>query len=189
MAFNVDTLVGFVMAILQLVIGLIVGVGAIYLGIRFVDKLTKNIEELEELKKGNLSVGIFMFAVIFLFAMIVEGGISGLTNALTGVTDKTSPEAMDYVVAIGVGLIQLVVAIAIAVVAIYLAITIIERMSKQISKLEVKGMPDVTFDWEEMLKRDNRAMALFIAAILIGIGFVISEGAASIAVTLADFFA
>jgi hypothetical protein len=188
MAVNADTLVGFVMAIVQLVIGLIVGIGTIYLGIKFVDKLTKNIEELEELKKGNLSVGIFIFAVIFLFAMVVAGGVRGLTEALTGATGKADPVAMDYVTAIGVGIVQLIVAILIAVVAIYIAMWIINKISVQIDKIKIKDMPDVAFNWEDSLKNNNLAMALFIAAILIGLAFVITEGSASIASTLAALF-
>jgi uncharacterized membrane protein YjfL (UPF0719 family) len=183
MGFNVDALIGFIVAIIQLIIGLIVGVGAIYLGIRFVDKLTENIEELAELKKGNVSVGIFIFAVIITFATVLQSGVNGLTAALTGADD-----VMGYLIAVVVGIVQLIVSIVIAVVAIYLALNIIQKVSEQINKMKVKGIPKMRFHWEEELVKDNKAFAIFMAGILIGLSFVISAGVGSIASSLGDIY-
>jgi uncharacterized membrane protein YjfL (UPF0719 family) len=179
--FNVDAAIGFIVAIIQLIIGLIVGVAAIYLGIRFVDKMTENIEELAELKKGNVSVGIFMFAVIITFATVLQSGVEGLTTAMT-----SADSVMGYLWAVVVGIIQLIVSIVIAVLAIYMALNIIQKVSEQINKMKVKGLPKMKFTWEDELIRDNKAFAVFIAGILIGISFVIQAGVGSIASSLAD---
>lgn len=181
MEFNVDALIGFIVAIIQLIIGLIVGVAAIYLGIRFVDKMTENIEELAELKKGNISVGIFMFAVIITFATVLQSGVSGLTAALT-----SADSVMGYLWAVVVGIIQLIVSIVIAVLAVYMSLNIIQKVSEQINKMKVKGLPKMKFTWEDELIKDNKAFAIFIAGILIGISFVIQAGVGSIASSLAD---
>jgi uncharacterized membrane protein YjfL (UPF0719 family) len=145
--------------------------------------LTENIEELEELKKGNFSVGIFMFAVIFTFAAVLESGVNGLTQALTGAESIT-----DYLVGVTVGIIQLAISIVIAVVAIYLALWFIQKVVDQINaitkKMKVKGSKKMKFTWEEELKKDNKAFAIFMAGILIGIGFVIKAGVGSIATAL-----
>lgn len=184
-SFHPEALWDFLIGIIQLILGLIIGVFAIYMGIKFVDRLTENIEEMEELKKGNISVGIFILAVIITFATVLQSGVEGFSNALVG---ADSEDALSYVIAILVGLIQLVVGIILGAVAIYVAISIIDKMSKQIDKIKIKGMPDIKFTWEEELKKDNKAFAVFIAAILIGLGFVIQAGVKGIATSLSGLY-
>lgn len=184
MGFNMGAIWQLVVAVVQLVLGMILAVAAIYMGIRFVDRMTENIEELEEIKKGNLSVGIFIFAVIIMFATVIKSGVEGIMSA-TSIGEGT---LIGAVMAILGGIVQIIVSIIIAVLVIYLAIMIIDKMSKQIDKIKVKGLPDVKFDWNEELKKDNRAMALFIAAVLIGLGFVIQAGVQGIGSALAGIY-
>jgi len=184
--FHPEALFDFLLGILQLIFGLVIGVFAIYMGIKFVDRLTENIEELEEIKKGNISVGIFMFAVIITFATVLKGGVEGFSNAITG-TDAGG-DMMVYAVAIIIGFLQIILGIVLGAVAIYVAIYIIDQMSKQIDRIKIKGMPKIKFSWEKELKKDNKAFAIFIAAILIGLGFVIQAGVGGIAESLSGIY-
>jgi uncharacterized membrane protein YjfL (UPF0719 family) len=181
--FHPEALLDFVIGIVQLIVGLIIGVFAIYMGIKFVDRLTENIEELEELKKGNISVGIFMLAVIITFATVLQSGVEGFASAIT-----TGSDPIGYAVAIIIGFIQVIVGIIVGAAAIYLAIYIIDKMAKQIDKIKIKGMPKMKFSWENELKKDNKAFAVFIAAILIGLGFVIQAGVKGIASSLSGVY-
>ncbi len=71
-----------VVSILQLVLGIVLAIVAIYLALNILDKLTKGIEEFEELKKGNVAVALEMAGVIITVAIIIQSGVMGITAAL-----------------------------------------------------------------------------------------------------------
>lgn len=79
---SVDGLVAISVAIIQLVLGVLLAIGAIYLALNILDKLTKGVEEFEELKKGNIAVALEMAGVIIAVALIIQSGIVGITAAL-----------------------------------------------------------------------------------------------------------
>ncbi len=70
------------MGILQLILGIVLAIAAIYLALNILDKLTKGIEEFEELKKGNVAVALEMAGVIITTAIIIQSGVQGITAAL-----------------------------------------------------------------------------------------------------------
>lgn len=71
-----------VASLLQLVLGIVLAVAAIYLALNTLDKLTKGIDEFEELKKGNVAVALEMAGVIITVAIIIQSGVLGITAAL-----------------------------------------------------------------------------------------------------------
>ncbi|MFZ1127062.1 DUF350 domain-containing protein [Methanoregula sp.] len=79
---SVDGLIVIVVAIIQLVLGVLLAIGAIYLALSILDKLTKEIREFEELKKGNVAVALEMAGVIIAVALIIQSGVAGITAAL-----------------------------------------------------------------------------------------------------------
>jgi uncharacterized membrane protein YjfL (UPF0719 family) len=88
-ASNVGILTGLGIAILlvsvlQLVLGIVLAIGAIYLALNILDKLTKGIDEFAELKKGNVAVALEMAGAIITVAIIIQSGVMGITAALIG---------------------------------------------------------------------------------------------------------
>lgn len=79
---SVDGLTVIAIAIIQLVLGVLLAIGAIYLALNILDKLTTGVEEFEELKKGNIAVALEMAGVIIAVALIIQSGIVGITTAL-----------------------------------------------------------------------------------------------------------
>jgi Domain of Unknown Function (DUF350). len=79
---SVDGLIAITVAIIQLILGVLLAIGAIYLALNILDKLTKGVEEFEELKKGNVAVALEMAGVIIAVALIIQSGIVGITTAL-----------------------------------------------------------------------------------------------------------
>ena len=79
---SVDGLSAIGIAFVQLILGILLAIGAIYLALKVLDKLTKGIEEFEELKKGNVAVALEMAGVIIAVALVIQTGISGITTAL-----------------------------------------------------------------------------------------------------------
>jgi uncharacterized membrane protein YjfL (UPF0719 family) len=68
----------------QLIIALALAVAAQYAGLSVLNKLTKDIDEWMELKKGNVAVGVVMAAVVIAIAAVVSQGVASLLTALLG---------------------------------------------------------------------------------------------------------
>jgi uncharacterized membrane protein YjfL (UPF0719 family) len=79
---SVDGLTVVAIAIIQLVLGVLLAIGSIYLAINIFDKLTKQINAFEELKKGNVAVALEVAGVIIAVALIIQSGVIGITAAL-----------------------------------------------------------------------------------------------------------
>ena len=71
-----------VVSIVQLLLGIVLAIVAIYLALNILDKLTKGIDEFAELKKGNVAVALEMAGVIITVAIIIQSGVMGITAAL-----------------------------------------------------------------------------------------------------------
>jgi len=71
-----------VISLLQLILGIILAIGAIYLALHILDRLTKGVDEFEEIRKGNTAVALMMAGVIVSTAIIIQSGVIGITSAL-----------------------------------------------------------------------------------------------------------
>lgn len=80
--FSTDGMIAIGLSVAQLILGIALAVGAIYLALNILDKLTKGVEEFEELKKGNVAVALEMAGVIIAVAVIIQSGVLGITAAL-----------------------------------------------------------------------------------------------------------
>lgn len=79
---SVDGMLAIGVSFIQLILGIVLAVGAIYLALNILDKLTKGVEEFEEIKKGNVAVALEMGGVIIAVAVIIQSGVIGITAAL-----------------------------------------------------------------------------------------------------------
>ena len=79
---TVDGLLAIGVAFIQLILGIVLAVGAIYLALNVLAKLTKGVDEFEEIKKGNVAVALMMGGVIIAVAVIIQSGVIGITAAL-----------------------------------------------------------------------------------------------------------
>jgi len=75
-------IVGIVVGFIQLILALALAVAAQYVGLSVLGKLTKGVKEWEELKRGNVAVGLMMAAVVIAIAAVVSQGVSSLLTAL-----------------------------------------------------------------------------------------------------------
>lgn len=71
-----------VASLIQLILGIILAIAAIYLALNILDRLTKGVDEFEEIKKGNVAVALMMAGVIVSTAIIIQSGVIGITSAL-----------------------------------------------------------------------------------------------------------
>jgi len=82
LGFNSDGILAVVVAIFQLLIGIVLAITAIYLALNILDRLTSGVNEFEELKKGNVAVALEMAGVIIAVAVIIQSGVIGITAAI-----------------------------------------------------------------------------------------------------------
>jgi len=153
-------------AFVELIIGLMLAMGSVYLGIKMFDKLTEGIDEIKELKKGNVAVAVLLGAIIFSIANVVEGGVGGLTQSVVpGLT------TMELSAALVIGVVNLILGIVLAILSIYIAISILDK---------------ITIDIDEFreLKKGNVAIAIIMAAVILSVSFVIKGAVAAMASAL-----
>ena len=158
--------IGLAIAFVKLVLGLALAMGSVYLGLKMFDKMTEGIDELDEIKKGNVAVAILLGAIIFSIANIVEGGVSGLTSSLV-----PSLSLMQVVAALLIGVVNLVIGVFLSVFAIYIALNVLDRIT-------------VGIDEFKELRRGNVAVAIIMAAVLFAVSSIIRGSVAGMSSAL-----
>lgn len=165
-----SALLGLVIALIQLLVGLGFAMLAVYAGIRIFDKLTTGIDEMAELKRGNVAIGVLMGAVVLAYATVIAGGVASLTNVVVGIRGANLVQT--FVALVG-GLINLLIGLGLASFAITMAIRIFGKITKEM-------------DEQAELKRGNLAVAFLLAAILLATATVISSGVGSVGTAISQ---
>ena len=150
-----DFAIELVVAVAQFIVGLLFAMGGVYVALRLFDRFTGSMDEWKEMKKGNVAVGLLLGGIILSISIILESGVSSLTNAIV---PGASVSAL--LMALIFGLANLLISIIAAVVSIYVAIKVLDW---------------ITTDIDEMaeLKKGNVAVAIVMVAVLIAVSFVI----------------
>ncbi len=161
-----DVLVG----IGQLVIAIILAVVALYIGFYVLGKITKGMEEEKEIAKGNAAVGILVASVFIAIGIVIQSGVAGVSTG-TSKALKIGIQSLDGIAAVGASVLQLILGIVLAIAAIYLALNILDRLTKGV----------VVF---EELKKGNVAVALVMAGVIITTAIIIQEGVLGITAAL-----
>ena len=149
-------LVNAFIGLIQLIIAILLAVVALYIGYSTFSRITKGMDEQQELMKGNAAVGIIIAAVFFAIALVVQSGVAGISvgiiNALEG----------DWL-ALVAAFIQLLLGIILAIAAIYLALNILDRLTKGVDEFAE-------------LKKGNVAVALMMAGVIVSTAIIIQSG-------------
>jgi uncharacterized membrane protein YjfL (UPF0719 family) len=142
------------LAFLRLVLSISFAVIGLYIASWILGKLTKEINEWEEISKGNNAVAIYMAGIFLSVAIIIGPGILGLFRTLE-------------IVGIALGFIQLIFALILAVAAQYIGLSVLSKLIKGVNT------------WEE-LKNGNIATAIVMAATVVAVGTIVATGVQSI---------
>ena len=163
-----SVLIDIALLLLRFVIAVVIGVFSLYAAFRVFDKLTDRVEEWEELKRGNVAVGIYTAAVFFTMAFVIKGATASIFRALEA-------ESFDLAVSLfAFAFLDVLVALFSAIISIFIALKVID-----------KATPNVD-EWEE-LKRGNVAIALLMAIVIFSLGFIIEGFSLSMAQLLSPF--
>lgn len=66
----------------HIALGGIVALGSIYIGLHIFMRLTKDLDELKEIKGNNIAVSIYLSIIIIALALLLEPGIRTILDAL-----------------------------------------------------------------------------------------------------------
>lgn len=158
------------LGIFQLVISVVFAVAALYIGFAVLGKVTHNIDEEKELAGGNVAVGVVVSAVFVAIAIIVESGVAGLSIGINKALD-TGILTGNGLLAVGSAFVQLILGIVLAVAAIYLAISIFERLSHGSGVFNE-------------LRKGNVAVALELAGVIVAVAVIIQSGVLGVTAAL-----
>ncbi len=139
----------------QFVISIVVAAAAAYLSVWLFDKMTRNIDEWNELRKGNLAVGVVLGAMIIGVGIVLRPALAPIALNL----DATPLNAVAYRILLhGV---QVIVGLVLAVVSIGLSLWVFTRLTGAID------------EWAE-IGRGNVAIAAVLAGVIVATALIIS---------------
>jgi len=160
-------LISAVVGIIQLVIAIILAVAALYIGFSVMGKITKGIDEEKEIAKGNAAIGILIASVFVSIGLVVQSGVTGISDglkiAVKGIPNIANDGILPIVLPIAMSIIQLILGIGLAIGAIYLALNILDKLTKGVDEFEE-------------LKKGNVAVALVMAGVIITVAIIIQSG-------------
>lgn len=145
----------------QLVISIVAAALAAYLSIWLFDKTTRNIDEWNELRKGNAAVGIVLGAIVIGVGIILRPALVPATlNIDTGPTNAV-------IIRVLVQGLQVLVGMLLAVVSMGLSLWLFTRLTGSID------------EWAE-IGRGNAAIAIVLAGVIITTALISSTALDSI---------
>jgi uncharacterized membrane protein YjfL (UPF0719 family) len=150
-------LAGVAIAFFKLLVGLVLSIGSVYFGIYLLDKLTPNIDEWKEIKKGNFSVGVLLGGIVLSIAVIIQGVVASAINSISPATSFSIIAGI-----LLVACIKLLIGLIVSVFAIYLALRVLDNLTPDLDEIAE-------------LKKGNIAVATVMATIMIAIAFVIQS--------------
>jgi uncharacterized membrane protein YjfL (UPF0719 family) len=139
----------------QLVIAIVAAGLTAYLAVWLFDKTTPGVDEWNELRRGNLAVGVVLAAVILAIGLIMRPSFAPAALNL----DLDPANAV--VTRLFVQLIQIVVGLLLAVVSITVSVWVFTRLTGAIN------------EWAE-INRGNTAIAVMLAAVIVATALITS---------------
>ena len=116
--------------IIQLIIAVIFAVIALYIGFSVFGKVTREVDEQKELAKGNVAFGIIVAAIFVAIGIVVQSGVTGISVGISKAS-ALGFTSVDGLLVIVIAIIQLVLGVLLAIGSIYLAISILDKLTKE----------------------------------------------------------
>ena len=152
-------LIGFFLAALQIIVGIVFTAGALYSGIFLLDRLTPNINEWKLIKKGNLAIGLFYATVMASIILMVIPRIAYIIDLMT--VNLSIDVLLPFTVLFLFALINYLVAIFAALVIIFLTIHVSDKITSDVNEFEE-------------LEKGNISIALILSIVLLSVAWVSS---------------
>ena len=160
-----DQMIGLICGVVHLVLSFLLALLATFGAFRIFDKLTPNIDGVAELKANNVAVSVMLSGMLLSSAIIMKTVIQPATSTLQvylyqGMTGLAVMKVVGFVAAYIAGATILGISVIWGTVSCFMALT---HMTQNLDEL-----------WE--IKKNNVAVAITLAAVLVIIGFLLADG-------------
>jgi uncharacterized membrane protein YjfL (UPF0719 family) len=149
--------------LVQILLSLFLGILFVYSASKVFQKLTRGINETEELKNNNIAVGILNGAIILAIIIVVRNSIETAITIFSNTLRNPEAELMTYVKTALLMLGHIVLAGIIAFAAVYFALLIFMRLTNDLDELKE-------------IKENNIAVSIFLSVIIIAIALLLEPG-------------
>jgi uncharacterized membrane protein YjfL (UPF0719 family) len=149
--------------LVQILLSLFLGILFVYSASKVFQKLTRGINETEELKNNNIAVAILNGAIILAIIIIVRNSIETAITIFSNTLRNPEAELMTYAKTALLMLGHIVLAGMIALAAVYIALLIFMRLTKDLDEFKE-------------IKENNIAVGIFLSAIIITIALLLEPG-------------
>ena len=160
--------------LLQLLLSLLIGVFFIYAGVRIFQKLTRGINETEELKENNVAVGILNAAIAFALIIVVKNSIESSITIFSNTLRNPDAEFLTYLKTALLMIGHIILSGIIAIGIIYSALRIFMHLTKDLDELKE-------------IKENNIAVSIFLSVIIVALAFLFEPGIKTILDALIPF--
>ncbi|MBI5226986.1 DUF350 domain-containing protein [Candidatus Micrarchaeota archaeon] len=150
-----ETVIALASFVIQAGLAMVFSAWALFTTIKVLDKMTAGIEEWEEIKKGNLAVGVFYAVVLLSMSILMWPRIEDILYTINGFTPIGR-----LLTSFGLSLLNYLVAMIFSISVFYLSINLIDKLTSDMNELQ-------------QLKKGNLAVALIMSAILLSIVFLV----------------
>jgi len=149
--------------LVQILLSLFLGILFVYSASKVFQKLTKGINETEELKNNNIAVAILNGAIILAIIMVVKNSIETAITIFSNTLRNPEAVLMTYIKTALLMLGHIVLGGIIAFAAVYFALVIFMRLTKDLDELKE-------------IKENNIAVSIFLSVIIIAIALLLEPG-------------
>jgi uncharacterized membrane protein YjfL (UPF0719 family) len=160
--------------LVQILLSVILGIFFIYAASKIFQKLTRVINDVEELKNKNIAVGILNGAMAISIIIVVRNSIETAITIFSNTLRNPESELTTYLKTSALMLGHIVLAGIIAFGSIYIALQIFMRLTKDLEELKE-------------VKENNIAVSIFLSAIIISIALLLEPGLQTILNALIPF--
>jgi len=146
----------FGLSVVEFVVGLVISVFSIYFSLKVVNKLTKNIDEWKEIKKGNIAVGVFMAFIVLSMAVTMAPAVERISLVPSSIS---AIKSLIYLIS---EVLNLIVGLIVGLISIHLSMTLFGELTEELNELKE-------------LKKGNIAVAVLLGSVVLAVSFIMSN--------------
>jgi uncharacterized membrane protein YjfL (UPF0719 family) len=168
-----DRIVGLISGGAHLVLALVLALISTYGAFRIIDRLTRDIDEIEELKSNNIALSIMLAAILLASALIVKAvTYPAISTLQTLLFQQPSAVATLKAVALIVG--YTILAVLMAIGSIWIALRCFLGLTRHLDELGE-------------IRKNNVAVAITLGVMILIMGMFLSNGIGSLMKALVPF--
>jgi uncharacterized membrane protein YjfL (UPF0719 family) len=160
--------------LVQIALSLVIGIFFIYSASRIFQKLTRGINEKEELKNNNVAVAILNGSIVLSLIFVVKNSVESAIIIFSNTLRNPDAEVLTYIETALIMLGHVILAGIIAFSSIYIAMHIFMWLTKELDELQE-------------IKNNNVAASILLGVIIISIALLLQPGIKTVLDSLIPF--